>query len=544
MTKTWQTKKKILKLVSKGAKTPGEISEHLGLAPSTVSEHLDELERMGAVKEVENEFIRKWKYYKANPDFDVQTISSLKKVSNIPQILGALAVALGLVAFFVFVIPNVGTLGKSSSVVFSLTDPPSVPNGTQALNITYSSLQTHYVGSGNTNSSAWVPGSGSGSLDLMSLINSSQIIGTGSVPENSTINMVRFDIASAYIVINGTKYNVTVPSGELTVPVTGGGRITSNSSVLIDLSPVVTTIYTNNSTDFVLVPSVRAVFVGSTNVTGHVGEMHTLTRMEHERLNATAPVIGITDASFKVVNNSTVQLSVTVKNDGNESVPLVHVILFGLPSVFVSPDANSRVGAEIDAKPMLGNVATGTSAGIGGGKNNVTVGISEREKTGIGYNSEFPDVINGVHVMVFGNGTVNATTHMPILSAGDQSKLESLVTVGAAVRSFRVLNFLVTANGTLALPFLGVRCSCRNATGPCPEAGQISVMCIVEGEVNGSSVGYTLHPGASATLTFSGRIDYANNHLQITPINGSNWMLVVQGDNGARAVTNLTVTSG
>ncbi len=545
MTKTWQTKKKILKLVSKDAKTPGEISEQLGLAPSTVSEHIEELERMGAVKEVENEFVRKWKYYRANPDFDVQAIASLKRVSNLPQIVGALAIVLGLVALFVFGIPSIGALGAGSSVVFSLTDPPSVPNGTQALNITYSSLQAHYVSSGNTNTSAWVSGSGSGNLDLMALINSSQVIGTGSVPANSTINMVRFDITSAYIVINGTKYNVTVPSGELTMPVTGGGRITSNSSVLIDLSPVVTTIYTNSSTDFVLVPSVRAVFVGSTNVTEHVGEMHTLTHTEREQLNATTPVIGITGASFKVINNSTVQLSVTVKNNANQSVSLMHVILYGLPAVFVSPDANSSVGAEIDARPLFVNGTIGTNTNTGMGEGDATMGESIHGMMGIGDNSEAPDVINGVHVMVFGNGTVNATTHMPMLSAGDQSKLENLVAVGAAVRSFRVLNFLVTTNGTLALPFLGVRCGCQNTSGPCPEANQVSIACIVEGGGNGSSgIGYTLQPGASATLTFSGSIDYANNHIQITPVNGSNWELVVQGDDGARAMTNVTVTSG
>lgn len=560
MTKTWQTKKKILKLVSKDAKTPGEISQELGLAPSTVSEHMEELERMGAVKPVDNPFIKKWKYYRANPDFDVQSIANLRRVSNIPQIAAALAILLGFVAFLAFGMSGLGTVGVGHSVVFSLTDPPSVPSGTQALNITYSSLRAHYIGANNT--SAWVSGSGSGSLDLMSLINASQVIGTGSVPANSVINTMSFAITSAYIVINGTRYNITVPSGNLMVPVTGGGKITSNSSVLIDLSPVVTTIYTNNSAVFVLVPSVKAVFVGSANESAQVGARHQLTEQEHLRLNATTPAIAISSASFKVISNSTVELTVTVKNNANESVDLRHVILSGLPAVFVSTGTNDSVGAEINARPTFlnGSIGAGASASasmLGGSQgdgegepSNAAVNVGAFAHGMVNGNavdrgngsSEAADIINGVHVTVFGNGIINATTHMPMLSANEASKLGNLVSVGAQVRSLRVLNFIVTSNGTLALPFLSNICSCAGRF--CPMEDQASIACIAQDEVSGNRFGYTLQPGASVNLTFSGTIDYANNHIQITPVVGSQWRLAVQGENGASANTNVTVTGG
>jgi DNA-binding transcriptional ArsR family regulator len=558
VSKTWQTKKKILKLISKGARTPGEISDKLGLAPSTVSEHIDELERMGAVKQRDNPFIKKWKYYEPNPNFDFRGMLNTKKTRGIPQIAAALVIVLGLVAFLAFGLPALGALGAGQSVVFSLTDPPSVPNGTQALNITYSSLQAHYLGANNA--SAWVSGSGGGSLDLMTLVNASQVIGTGKIPVNSTINIVRFSITSAYVVINGTRYNVTVPSGELTVPVTGGGQAASNSSVLIDLSPVVATIYTSNSTVFVLVPSVKAVIVG--NVSASLGERHALTPPEQEKLKATTPAISISSASFEVINNSTVRLSVTVKNNANESVDLRHVILFGTPSVTVSQmGTNSEIEAQIDALPEI------MRAGMVGGDyaNAPAAGESEfsvhtTANTSIGSNTagnasvaasghrEIPEIINGVHVMIEAHGNASANVSVGNLTGSYSRELGDLVRVGAEVRLFRVLNFLVTANGTLVLPFLsgsGGGCKCPSV-GPCPEAAipclPIAPIASIEnGTENG--FGYVLGTGASVTLTFNGQIEYANGHLRITPVIGSAWKLVVQGDQGAEAATNVTVTS-
>lgn len=557
MSKTWQTKKRILRLISKEAKTPGEISDELDLAPSTVSEHLDELEKMGAVNEVENEFVKKWKYYKANPAFDIRSIAGLKRVTNIPQIVASLAIILGIVAFLAFGLPGLSAIGAGNPVVFSLTDPPSVPAGTQSLNITYSSLQAHYVGTGN--SSAWVTGYGSGNLDLMTLINASQIIGTGSVPANSTIDQVKFAISSASIVINGTAYNVTVPSGELVVPVTGANKVTSNSSVLIDLSPVVTTIYTNSSTVFVLVPSVKAVLVGNATI-GQLGERHVLTHKEGAELNATTPVVSIISSGFSVAGNAT-HISVSVKNNGNKSIVLRHVILYGTPDVVVSAGSNNLISAEIDALPSAqadsvddtGAVMPGYMAANGGIGTSVggyaTAGMMPDITNADNHTNDSAQpgvsaVIDGVHVGILGNGTVNATTHMPMLSEAETAKLNSLVKVGANVKMFRVLNFFVTENSTLELPFVSANCTCAGKM--CPTAEQASIACIIDNNNmgGGSGFGYVLQPGATANLTFSGQIVYAEGHIQITPIVGSVWKLVVAGEDGAQTGTNVTVTSG
>lgn len=548
MTKTWQTKKKIIKLVSKKAKTPGEISTELGLAPSTVSEHLDELERMGAVKPVENQFIKKWKYYRANPTFNAQAAPEPRRISNI-QIAGALVIVLGLLALIIVGMP---AASKGSQVVFSLTDPPSVPNGTQALNITYASLRAHYVGADNT--SAWVTGTGSGTLDLMNLINTSQVIGSGSIPANATINMVSFNISSAEITVNGTTYPVIVPNGQLTSKVTGASKATANSSILIDLSPVVTTIFTQNSTVFVLVPSVKAVFVGNTPVPFRIGERHNLNNDEQNRISAATPAISISSASLTVTGNTT-DVSVTVENNANRTIDLSHVTLYGIPSVMVREGENGSFGgnwieANIQEKPRFPdfNTSANFSAGVPGlPYGNMTVNGSAEGKgfgmgmdigQGEGMGMGGMQTINGVHVMIVGRG--NASVPMPMLTPDNTKELDDLVRVGAQARMLGLLDFMVTSNGTLVLPSINVRCPCTGeGLRACP-------MCIIAGPEVGifNRTGYELQAGATATLTYSGSILYADGHLTVTPTIGSKYELVVMGSEGAHAQTNVTVVSG
>jgi predicted transcriptional regulator len=63
MSKTNQTKDEILKILSNKSKTMTDISHALDLAPSTISQHLVELKTIGAIKQVDNPYVKKWKYY-------------------------------------------------------------------------------------------------------------------------------------------------------------------------------------------------------------------------------------------------------------------------------------------------------------------------------------------------------------------------------------------------------------------------------------------------------------------------------------------------
>jgi predicted ArsR family transcriptional regulator len=79
MSKTLRTKKEILKLLSVRSKTLTDISTELELAPSTVSQHLVELKAIGAIENVENPHVKKWKYYRKAPQFSLDILKRVLK---------------------------------------------------------------------------------------------------------------------------------------------------------------------------------------------------------------------------------------------------------------------------------------------------------------------------------------------------------------------------------------------------------------------------------------------------------------------------------
>ena len=69
MSKTMETKNRILEILLKEQNTLTDMSKKLGLTPPTVSQHLKELYERGAVQRIENTHFRKLKYYGLAPGF-------------------------------------------------------------------------------------------------------------------------------------------------------------------------------------------------------------------------------------------------------------------------------------------------------------------------------------------------------------------------------------------------------------------------------------------------------------------------------------------
>ncbi len=65
MSKTLETKKRIMALLKKKEMTISELSRELGLSTATISQHMEELQEMGAAEKIDNEHFKKLKYYKA-----------------------------------------------------------------------------------------------------------------------------------------------------------------------------------------------------------------------------------------------------------------------------------------------------------------------------------------------------------------------------------------------------------------------------------------------------------------------------------------------
>ncbi len=262
MTRNGATKSRILRMIAQKDKTLSDISRELRLAPSTVSQHLQELKDMGAVREAENEHIKKWKYYKLNPDFNSEGLAAEESVSekirqSLPYktffysiVIIALAVAAYLAVF------GIGSnVQKSSIVQVSLTDPPVVPKGTQSLYINYSSISVLAQSNGT---SEWIQSNASGHVNLMSLLNVSQVIAGVEVPHSLKISMARFNITSSAITINGTTSPVSVLGRRVIADVQSNGMVNASSELLIDFSPFVRSVHIGNSTIYVMIPRARA----------------------------------------------------------------------------------------------------------------------------------------------------------------------------------------------------------------------------------------------------------------------------------------------
>ena len=394
------------------------------------------------------------------------------------------------------------------SVPIGITDPPHVPNGTTSLVISYSSLQVHTVGQ---DSSQWISSNTSGTLNLMTLVNVTQTIAGVSLPANSTVDQVKFNIDSATITINGTTSNVTVPSGEVIANLHGSQRFNSSSQILVDISPTVITIFTSNSTVFVLVPSVRAVIIPSNNINLHVGERTDLNASDRGDLAVANAKISLSNLSLSA-NNSATTLKLTVTNNGNQSVIIRHILLKGAESV----NLNLNITA---GHNMTDNTNNPEDVNVSGhldvsnhmnSSNNANVSVHVKISKNIG---------NSIHANVYGNASayrhavtgLNSSHDLNVGLAGNGSELNINM---RDLEHFRVLNFLIGANGTLSLPF-------------------------TLSDVENSS-GFTLSPGASHTFVFSGTVVFGKGHLSVSLVPGQNYTVYVIGEETASASANVT----
>ena len=454
-------------------------------------------------------------------------------------------------------------------LTFQLIDPPQVPNNTQALVINYSSLSAHVLLANGT--SEWISSPNTGSVNLLSLVNISQVIGSANIPKNSTVDMVKFNITSATITIENKTYNVTVPNQQIIAHVSNAQRLNGTASALIDMTPVVASIYKNNSVIFVLVPSLRAVVVpGSTSAT--VGAKVAINETEKHELESIKPNITISSVSLSESNNMTL-FKVSVVNNANTSVKIRHVLLFGNESISINTGfANIRIeDRQIDVRRFSNNTLNNTdmkmprydgfnvsygNSDVGYPLSNMTLGnaskilgINQSEITklrsefNISLNSStrlspgnISKIIKAIHSFNISEKELDemienkSPAFNSILSNMGIAKDLGQIRVSIEAEHFRVLNFIATQNGTLMLPFEytngGVTPEYANESGDIAE---------LEQEFNNS---YTIPAHGSATLTFDGKISFANGHITIAVIPGDQYKVSVIGTEGAYASAN------
>lgn len=465
---------------------------------------------------------------------------------------------IGVVILFLLAYAVITYAGVSSGygVVLQLTDPPQVPNGTQNLNIAYSGVQVHVSGATN-----WVSTGATGTVDLLAIVNLSKTLGSVTVPKNSTIDLFRFNITNANIVVNNTQYPVTLPNKQVLIRVKG--KVNATSSLLADLSPTIIAIITNSSAPiFVLVPSVRAVIIPGVNIsaksTGAVAHLNFTARKELEEIR---PNITITSATLGTSGNVT-HVAVTVKNKANTSVVLRHLLVRGNESMTVNLSFSKGLENNKEQIPGLVNIgavsnglginsaaadhitldgerhtesgvinssrgAANTSRGpseMGGGLHlnrsslkNITKSLEEHEKHHRQVNaSELEGILK--------NATHNASSIASLRINESRAKKIISVTetrekIEAEHEHFGVVNFLIGKNATLTLPF--------------SEGDEMR-------EFEGG--GYNLSAGQSVTLTFNGVMSLAHGRVVLSFKHVQIYKVGVQGEEGARARVNVTAS--
>jgi hypothetical protein len=190
---------------------------------------------------------------------------SISRKSLIGGIVGAI-IAISLIAAGAYAFAGgasfLGLGGSSTSgsgtMQLSMIDPPNVPPNVVAVYVNYSSIQVHEANAGNQ--SGWHNVTSSGTIDLMKIVSSSQVLGSANLP-SGTYNIVRFNISSAVVTVNSTSgtlqnYTASIPSGMVQSVITGGVNVKggATSALLVDISPKVT--YGGNQ--YTLVPSATA----------------------------------------------------------------------------------------------------------------------------------------------------------------------------------------------------------------------------------------------------------------------------------------------
>ncbi len=452
----------------------------------------------------------------------------------------------------------------NNTVMVQLTDPPAVPNGTQSLVLYYSNIELHSAG--KSNSTGFMSLNALGSVNLMNLTNFTQTIGIGKINKTANFDLLKLNISGATITIDNITYNVSVPNNVLLVKLSSLLNA-SSSTAIVDFYPSVLQIYVANQTLFVLVPSLKGVVIKGLPLNAsqaHMGakaRLQNSARAEIARYGANISIMG----STLEVHNSTVDFSVTVKDNSNSSVMVNDIMLSGYMR---------RIGPI--AMPIIRNMQTNAMSVSGGFGRGLATGNASASYNGM-YNSSmgsFPfgslgSILSGLNLSGLNLNSLNLSNlnisnissiaskvknmlsqHGINISSPALSQLSDVLgnrmnasvledmrdlnisnsTVQGVLHQVKnfsmdyhnVLNFIVMRNGTLSLPF--------------------SI-----GEFDGNPIsngpnGYNLSAGASETFTYKGIIGIGNSQLRILPLVNQTYAVRAMGEDGASASANVTTS--
>ena len=244
-----------------------------------------------------------------------------------------------------------------SVLLVQLTDPPIVPAGTTALNLTYSAIillvaepvvttrtSTSIVTESSTTSTVTstitqtqsglvtpqsITISTSGTVNLLKLQNISETLASANVPNGSMIYSVSFVVSSITVTINGVTSPVTLATGGTTLLVTLAkpASLQGTNAMLVDLTPTVV----NTTTGYQIIPSAVGIIKPQSEISAQqqqVGHEGNLTNQDRQDIKDAVGNVTANLLSLSVSGNVTT-LTVQVNNTGNAAVHLVAIDIHG-----------------------------------------------------------------------------------------------------------------------------------------------------------------------------------------------------------------------
>ena len=263
MSKTSETKNKILSLLAERDMRLVDICPKLNLRSATVIQHLKELETMNLIQKVNDSHFKNVKYYRLNREGapDTQKNNSLIKEAEssrsrlifmpivIILLLGAIA--------YLLIAGSAAQNQKSMALELLMSSPANIPNGTNNIILSYSSVSVHFNGTGG---SGWVNTESKGKIELMSVANSSVFMGHVQIPENDFINGAKFNITSASIEIDNVTYPVSIPESTVNAYIENNqGKINETMGIMVEFSPTISRMNNTEPDNFILTYSIKAI---------------------------------------------------------------------------------------------------------------------------------------------------------------------------------------------------------------------------------------------------------------------------------------------
>jgi hypothetical protein len=207
---------------------------------------------------------------------------------------------------------------NQETLTVQVADPQFLPKGTTAFFVTFGNASVYVQGSG------WLSGGGYGPVNLEQQGNQSITISAIGVPYNSLISESKVGVKSAYLLINGKRYNASFPGGFISTNMSAS-RLSGDRVLLVDFSPFA--LSARSASNSILLGYSSRAYLLLNATSGYAGQT-TAVSLQSARLVTPAANVTVRNATISAVNGVT-ELKLTVVNHSNRTAQIGAVAVVG-----------------------------------------------------------------------------------------------------------------------------------------------------------------------------------------------------------------------